>query len=110
MASIAKLVLLDEVITASKDGGSVSLQQSQVDFVGHLKISSYSAGTFVGKIQHSPDLVDWFDLVTFSSLTENAIELKFPTTPLLGHVRASIAASSTPDARIKIELHYRTSK
>ena len=110
MSSVAKLVLLDETITASKDGSGFSLQNYQIDFVGIIKITSYVAGTFVGKIQHSVDGIDWFDLLTFSSLTSATQELKFPTTNVLGHVRAIVTASSTPNAHIFIALNYRTSK
>lgn len=107
MASSAKEILLNESITGAVNGASKSLGTKGKDYICSLVVSNYSAGTVNSKVQHSPDGVNWVDLVTFAGLAANGVDVQTPTTPVLGFVRA-ITSSGTAD--VKIDLNFSESK
>lgn len=107
MASSAKAILLNESIAGAVNGESKSLGTKGKDYICSLVVSNYSAGTVNSKVQHSPNGVDWVDLVTFTGLVADGVDLQVPSIPVLGFVRA-ITTSGTAD--VKIDLNYSESK
>ncbi len=110
MASSSRKELINAALTAaSTNGDAASFGPRAGDFVFFLKATATHADTNVdAKIQHSPDAgTTWFDLVTFTQLTDNGSELKVPTTSVLGHIRAVVALSgSTLASTVVVSAHW----
>ncbi len=105
MASSAKVTLLEESLAAANSTSeSTILGTKSKDFVGYLVVSNYSAGTVNATIEHSPDGVNWFSLMTLGPLSANGADLDFPTSAVLGHVRAVV--TGTPTADVRVDLAY----
>ena len=112
MASTSKIVLLNESVTTDVTSDAVSLDCYSSGFVGFIKVSDRSAGTFTGTIEHSPNGIDWFTYITFTAaIATNTSEIKFPTNDLcLTHIRAKLTTAAAPDANVEISLCYSAKK
>tara|TARA_R100001530_G_scaffold135172_1_gene111721 strand:+ start:210 stop:533 length:324 start_codon:yes stop_codon:yes gene_type:complete len=107
MASSAKEILLNQTIAGAVNGSSKSLGTKGKEYLCSLVVSSYSSGTVNSKIQHSPDGSNWADLVTFTGLVANGVDLQAPTVPVLGFVRA---ITTSGNADVRIDLNFSESK
>lgn len=78
------------------------------NFIGFIKASNSSSANIVVKIEHSPNGEDWFDLITFTTITADVIEaitLDRTTDHVFEYVRADVEVSSG-SADIICNLHY----
>jgi hypothetical protein len=114
MASSSRLSLVNGALTATTTGDPVSLSGCSKKFVGYIYASAVGAGTTVtGKIQHSPDKTNWFDLVTFTALVAVGSELKpesaFATAnmPVLPNIRSVVTlAGGALTTTVRIDLYF----
>ena len=112
MASSAKQTLMDsQALTAASNSGTSFSLSARSDFhVAFFKATAVNAATTVtAKIQHSPNGVDWFDLVSFAALAGVAgSEVVQITVGILPQVRASVTlAGVTKAATVLIEIYHR---
>jgi len=112
MASTSKIVLLNQAITATVTSEAKTLDVMSSGFVGFIKITNRTSGTFTGIVEHSPNGVDWFTFISFTAaLNSNTSEIKFPANDYcLTYVRASVTAAAAPDATVEISLCYSVKK
>lgn len=115
MSSAAKIVLLSsQVVTVTTSGDPVSLSQTSQRFIGFLKNSAVASGNYTVKIQHSPNKIDWFDLVSFTAVNAPAVagaEQKQVTDNVFVYVRATVTvAAGVGDGTLLVELHFQESK
>lgn len=115
MASVSNLVLINGALTASTTGDKKSLGPRGKKFVGYLKATSVNGATTLNaKIQHSPDDVYWFDVVSFTALVGvDGSELKDGTQftasemGLLPYVRGLVTlAGATQAATVLMQLWF----
>jgi prephenate dehydratase len=99
---------------ASTTSAAQQLIQGDVSFIGVLVAASTHADTIVdAKIQHSHDGVTWFDLITFTQLTDNGSEVKQVNsdTNVLQFVRSIVALTGgTLASTVTLHLCYDRSK
>jgi hypothetical protein len=111
MPSSGKQTLMDnESLTATTVGASFNLPGRSDSHVAFLKAANTNGATTVtGKIEHSPNGVDWFDLATFAALVGvNGSEVVNLTIGVLSQVRANVTlAGATQASDVTVELHYR---
>lgn len=121
MAAIAKKVLLDGTsLTATTTSDPVVMSNNSDKLIGFIKTANQNAATTVaGKIQHSPNGDDWFDLLTFTNIVgaTPSSELKLPVIDSVTvdkcmlHVRAVATLSGATQASdVTIELYYDPNK
>jgi len=112
MYASSKIELLNQAVTATATSDVKTLDGVGGSFVGFIKVSGYSAGTFTGIIEHSPNGLDWFTLITFTAaIAANSSEIKFPANDIcLTHIRAKVTAAAAPDATVEISLCYSSKK
>lgn len=109
MASVANEILINEDLTASANGDSVTLDLRSKAFIGTIDASSVNAATTVaGKIQHSPDKTNWTDAISFTDIVgSDSNEVKQITVNLLPYVRAVVTLTgATQIASVKILLWF----
>lgn len=112
MASTAKRTLqAATALTASVTSDKQSLEPGSSKFLGWLDISACDAGTTVtAKIQHSPDGVNWVDLVAFAVPAAGVLakEAKAPTADIVfPNIRSSVViAGGLVTATAKVELYF----
>jgi hypothetical protein len=111
MSSGAKLNLMNTTGSNADVTGSVlSLLMRTTKFIGVIKTTAQNAATTVtAKIQHSPDGINWTDLISFTAINATSgYEAKAPTADIvLPFVRAFAAVTgATKLASIQIDLHY----
>ena len=116
MAAIGKKVLLDgTALTATKTGDAVSMPNNADQLIAFIKTANTHASTTVaGKVQHSPNGTDWFDLVTFTSIVgTDTSEVKLPVIDTvtvdkcLVQVRGVATLSgATQESDVTIELYF----
>lgn len=96
-------------IAATTTGAGVTLEKLNTDYVFEQIISNRTGDTYDTVIQHSADGTNWHTLVTFTQVAAgtDATELKFPTTAVLGHVRAVCTLGGAGDADIVVNIHYK---
>lgn len=110
MASIAnKTFHSAENIASNISSDSKFIFQNTSDFIGFLKVENYVAGTYTVKIQHSPNKVDWFDLVSFVAVSSNGVQSVSTTDPVYPHVRSDVAVVGG-DADITVQLWFDPNK
>lgn len=85
-------------------GKALDLKANQ--FVGLIKVSDYVGGDFDGKIQHSPNGSDWFDLATFATLSANGLEAIQIAVNIFPSVRGVLTTAAGPDATVEITLWH----
>ena len=108
MASVHKIPLMAQALTATKTGDSVSLEAKHIDFIAHLNCSAINAATTLNaKIQHSPDGSRWYDLATFAALAgSTGSEAVQWTVHVFPQVRAvATLAGVTQTATVDIALY-----
>ena len=81
-------------------------------FIGFFKAASVDAATTVSaKIQHSPNNVEWYDLITFTDLVgasgDQHISVNSVTTHVFQHIRGVVElAGATLAATCTIQLFF----
>jgi len=103
MASVGSIQLVNKTLTANEISAKKATELGQFDFVAMLKVSNYASGSIAGKIQHSPDGLTWFDLVSFTGLSGDGVEIQPITGPVLSNVRADLTAG---EGDVICELRY----
>lgn len=110
MASVDKITLIDEALTASKTSDPQQLQQNNKDFIAWQSVSGNS-GTVDTVLQHSPDKTNWITFATFAQVagatgTEAILPGSFTTAnqPLFPNIRAVSTLSA--NATVKVELFF----
>lgn len=111
MAAVIKQELFNQPgVTAIQAGQAISTGPHWREFVGYMKVSNISGTlpSFTGKIQHSPDGVEWFDLVIFASKTTNSSEVASISVNVLPKVRGIISdvGGTGPSATVQIDLFH----
>ena len=107
MASVQRLQLFAGNISGTTAGDTKTLEGLQTDFVGVLDLSAISATNVVVKIQRSHNGSDWFDWITFSTLTATGKEAKDATVPALSYVRAQcVATGGAATGTAAVTLHF----
>jgi hypothetical protein len=113
MASTSKLQLVSQAAAAADIAGvSQAVATRTRSFIAYQKLTAlHAATTVVGKIQHSPDGTDWFDLAAFTSYAGSSgpasSETKQITDNVYPYVRGvATITGSTKLATVVIELHY----
>ena len=90
--------LLDELaITANGDslGEAVSLQNGAKNLMILIEVAGLTDGSFVARLQHSPDGFTWFDLDVTAALTANGSQFIAITASSTFHIfRSKITASA----------------
>lgn len=110
MASINRRLIYSGSLTENLSGSAaVSIDNGDVDPILFIAASDVGAATsLVVKVQHSPDNLNWFDLVSFTALTAAGSELKFPTTAVLGLLRITAAfTGGATTSTLEVSLHSR---
>ena len=109
MASTNKLSLVSQpALAANYTSAAQSLQPRSIDLIGVINCLNVDAATTVdAKVQHSPDNIIWFDLITFTSVVGVASnELKNVSVPVLTYVRAVVTLSGTTKlADVYVDLY-----
>ena len=86
------------------------LQAKDVNFIGILLIENASSLTgLVVKIQHSPDNVNWEDLITFGTKTANgfeSVQIDNTNVHVFQFVRANVTAITGGSADVTCNLHH----
>lgn len=103
-----KVLFNAESISATVNSEPQELQAGDVNFIAFLKIENNSGANVATKIQHSPNGVDWFDLVSFVATggnTTEKINIDNTTDHVFEHVRA-VATHTAGSADFTIILHY----
>ena len=110
MASTNKRTLIGgSSISASVTTPSTGIQDVFTEFCGFLK-SENSAGVSIAvKIQHSPNLVDWFDLVTFTAVAGDTVEKIDVSEIVFPNIRADVAHTSG-SCDLTVELYHRQTR
>lgn len=111
MSSNGSQVLMDnETLSATTVGSSFGLVGRSQEHIGFIKAVNVNAATTVtGKIQHSPDGVNWFDLASFGAIAgadgSSIINL---TVGVLPNLRANVTlAGATQAADVTVAMYYR---
>lgn len=110
MGSNGKQVLMSETLSATKVGSSFNLVGRSQEHVAFLKAENVNGATTVtGKIEHSPNGVDWFDLASFTALVGVAgSEVVNITAGVLPNIRANVTlAGATQAADLTVEIYFR---
>jgi len=89
MASVNRIVVLSDTLTATGIAKNVGTELYQTDFVAVLKVSSVDVGTFDLKIEHSADGTNFEDLAVFAQLAGAGYETIQITDHVLPVVRAN---------------------
>ena len=107
MASVGSIDLLDETITASKNGDKKGLQLGWDSFVGFMRASNSNMTSIDCDIEHSADGVTWVTLASLPQLTADGSSIiQIPnTTNVLPNVRAVPTFVGT-DVELLVRLHY----
>lgn len=106
MALIEKVVVLAKNVTAAATyKAEESPQLGQKDFIGHLKISNYTSGTFTVTIEDSPDGENYSAYVSFPAASANGstVTAPTPTRKPFASVRAVVAGAGL-NADLRVEL------
>jgi hypothetical protein len=113
MASVSKIQLLNgSTVTATAAGASKTLEMYQTNFIAQLKLAGRTQGTYNVKLQHSPDGVTWFDLVSFTEVAAGATadevkQIAPSTTSVLPHIRAYTTVTvAVGDAEVEVNLFF----
>lgn len=112
MASVNKKVLSNTALTGTATSGVTAIENMHVDLVFTINCTALGAGTsMVAKVQHSNDGALWFDLITFTALTNTGSELKVPTVPALGQLRTvqTFTGGATTSTAV-ITMHMRNTR
>ena len=109
MASTQGKVLFNaESLSATTTSEPKITMAKDVNHIAYLKIENNASANFAIKIQHSPDNVNYFDLVTFVATggnTTEKINIDNTTDHVFEHVRA-VATRTAGSADFTIILHY----
>lgn len=109
MATTSRLKLIDESLTDDLTSTSKSLSQEHKNFLGFIKTTATNAATTVnGKIQHSPNGTDWFDVVSFTAIAgTNTSEVKTISGSLFANIRAVVTlAGATKASHVQLDLWF----
>ena len=101
-----KTLFKEENLAATTTSGVVEVRSKDVNFVAFLKLENNSSANFAIKIEHSPNGVDWFTLLTFVATggnTTEKINLDNTTNHVMGLVRA-VATRTAGSADFTIVL------
>jgi len=110
VASNGKQTLMEEALAASKNGESFNLPGRSDGHVAFLDATLVNGATTVtAKVQHSPDGVNWFDLVSFGALAGvDGNEVVNIAVGVLPQLRANVVlAGGTQIATVKVEVFFR---
>lgn len=113
-SSINKTLFNAAALTATSTSEKQQIQAGDIDFIGVLVATDTHADTTVdAKIQHSHDGVTWFDLITFTQLTDNGSEVKqlstatLPKPAVLQFVRGvATLAGATQESTVTLHLYF----
>jgi hypothetical protein len=111
MASNGSQVLMDnETLSATTVGNSFNLVGRSQEHVAFIKAENVNGATTVaGKVEHSPDGTNWFDLATFGNIVgTSGSEVVNLTVGVLPNVRANVTLSgATQAADVTVSVFYR---
>lgn len=103
-----KVLFNAQATAATTTSDSQELLTKDVNFIAFLKIENESSANYALKIEHSPNGVDYFTLVTFVATggnTTEKINLDNTTNHVFEHVRA-VATRTGGSADFTIILLY----
>jgi hypothetical protein len=112
MASFSKESLASGAITAATTNGTAKniAPKAKKLILCQIVSACNGATTVTGKVQHSPDGTNWFDLATFTDVVGVAgSEIKIPTTSdtFFQNLRSVIVlAGVTKSATVAIDAYY----
>ena len=114
MASNSRIKLIDRALTASVNGDVFDLPDSAKKFIAWLNVSANDGATTVSaKIQHSPDKVNWIDVVSFANVVNTTgVEAKHEASfvvanqGLFPNVRCVVTLAGTPSATVEVSLWF----
>ena len=108
MASSNKLTFVNEALVASKTSDSSGLPAASSDFIAVMTVSVNDGATTVnGKIQHSPDNINWADIATFGAVVNvTSFEKINVVAPIFGNLRAVVTLAGTPSATVDVSMWY----
>lgn len=101
MASVMNEILLPATaLTATNTGSEKVLETGSDKFLGTITATAVNGATTVaGKIQHSHDGTNWFDLVSFTNIVgTSGQEVKQITDSVLPRVRSVVTLSGATQA------------
>lgn len=110
------MFLKAENLTATATSEAFKLKNESSDFVAFIKTESTNGATTVdGKLQHSPNGSDWFDLISFTSIvgtdSQELIQINNSSLHVLPYVRSVATLSGgTQDSDVTIGLFYSLGK
>ena len=110
MSSNGKQELMSETLSATKVGSSFNLVGRSDSHVAYIKAENVNGATTVtGKIQHSPDQINWFDLASFAAIAGVAgSEVVNLTAHVLPNVRANVTlAGGVQTADVTVDIYFR---
>lgn len=109
-SSGSQTLMENETLSATKVGDHFSLPPKSQEHVAVLKAANVNGATTVtGKVEHSFNGVDWFDLANFAALVGVAgAEVINITVGVLSQIRANVTlAGGTQAADVTVGVHYR---
>lgn len=95
-------------LTATTVGEKKSLENYATGFIAEIIATAVHAATTVtGKIEHSGDGTNWYDLATFAAIAgASGKEIVNVTAHVLPNVRANVTlAGATQEATVTVRLH-----
>ena len=112
MASVSRALLMNGVVDADAESESISLNSNWSRFIGVLSITNFVSGEFCVAIQHSPDKVNWSNLISFApQKTANELSIAYPIHDVFFHsclpyIKAVVDVDGVSSAAVKVELFY----
>jgi len=112
MASVSRILLMNGTVDADAESDAVSLNSNWTRFIGVLSITNFVSGEFCVFIQHSPDKVNWTNLISFApQKTANDLVIAYPIHDVFFHsclpyVKAVVDIDGVSQADVKVEFFY----
>lgn len=103
-----KVLFNAQTLAATTTSEPQELLTKDANFIAFLKIENNASANFALVIEHSPNGVDWFTLITFVATggnTTECIKLDNTTDHVFEHIRSS-ATRTAGTADFTIILHY----
>lgn len=109
MASVQRKELLNVAgLAADTTGDAVDLEKPNTSIIFQQIVTGRTGGTYTTVVEHSSDGTNWYTLSSFTAVNAGAgaTELEFPTTAILGKVRATCTFAAGGTANVLVTVHY----
>lgn len=92
-------------------GTSKGINNYAMELIASSEVVSRVDGSYTVTIQHSPNGISWFTLVTIGAQSSVRIDIQQTTNFCLPFVRASITSTTvTTGATLSVKLYYKNQK